>query len=154
LFEYVCIFGSIASFASLHTFYRIAGRCTRRPQSVNVVFLAWASVVAGLSALLIQRTGYRLPAGSEARFLGLAMGTGALVPVAVIFYMLAVRCGKLAPSAMILCLSVGVPIAGSIIFYHETVTPTRAIAVLLALLAVVLVCLDKIDEERKKADVD
>ena len=143
MFEYVCIFGSIASFASLHTFYRIAGRCTRRPQSVNVVFLAWASVVAGLSALLIQRTGYRLPAGSEARFLGLAMGTGALVPVAVIFYMLAVRHGKLAPSAMVLGLSVVVPIVGSIVVYHERVSGSRVIAIVLALAAIVLVSLDK-----------
>ena len=153
MFEYLCIMGSIAGFASLHTFYRIASRRINRPQAVNVVFLACASGMAGLAAALVQHTGYRLPAASEARFLGLAMGTGSLVPIAVIFYMLAVRCGKLAPSAMILCLSVSVPILGSIFFYHERVTPIRAIAILLALVAVVLVCLDRMAEERKKADV-
>ncbi len=150
---YAFIFVSIVSFAGLHTAYRIAGRRKCRPEAVNAVFMMWASLAALVTAVVVQPQGFHFTDGAALRFAALAVITGALVPLAVMFYMAALRVGKMAPSAMVIGLSVTVPIFGSILLFGEKLTAVRWVAIALALCSILLLWLDKRADEKDGADV-
>jgi len=148
---YIAIFFSILSFAALHTIYRIAGRQKCRAEAVNAAFMVSASVSACVIGAIVQPRGFHLPAVSLVRLALLAAITGAMVPLAVAFYMAALKVGKLAPSAMIIGLSVTVPIFGSILLFGEKLTLPRGVAIGLALCSIVLLWLDKRSEDGRSS---
>lgn len=94
-----------------------------------------------------------MPPEYRAKFIILAIGLGSLVPVDIVCYTLALKYGKLAPSATTMSLSSVIPIFGSILIYHEKLTPVRMLAIALAISAIILLWLDKRNDEKESSNV-
>jgi len=153
LIGYAFMLLSIVSFAALHTIYRITGRRKCRVEAVNAVFLSFASAAACVAGAVLQPDGFIVEPEMRIKFVLLAAVTGVMVPLGVLFYMAALKVGKMAPSAMALGLSIIVPIFGSILVFGERLTPSRAAAICLALISIVFLWLDKRGSERSGRDV-
>jgi drug/metabolite transporter (DMT)-like permease len=115
-----------------------------------MLLLLWAAVLTALYTLFINPSGFHhIPA----RVLLIGAAAGVLSSLALFSFQASLRYGKISTSWLILNLSVGVPVAISVIAYGEKVTIGKGFGLLLVLAAILLLWWDKkTDLERTGAD--
>ena len=80
----------------------------------------------------------------------IALPFGVASVIGGIVFLAGVRYGKISTSWLIINLSAAIPAIGSIVFYHEHVSPQRIAVVALAIISVFLLWKDKQSDEAKQ----
>lgn len=142
---YLYLVAGLLCFSLLGICAKIADLRRCRPAALYVMMCASASVIAAISAFSTNpRT-----AGTPAIVAGIAIPCGVSGALAGVALQAGIRYGKLATSWLIINLSAAVPTIGSVVIYHEAISPRRVIALLLMAVSVVLLWKDKQADERK-----
>jgi drug/metabolite transporter (DMT)-like permease len=118
-------------------------RC--RPAPLCAVMYAWAMAAASVFALETGR-GPRAPAGVY----GIAVLFGVSAVIGALALQNGIRYGKISTSWLIINLSAALPAAGSVLVYHEQVSPRKALALVLVAISVFLLWLDKNRDQAKE----
>ena len=140
------MFLALLSFSTLGVFHKVADVKKCRPSALTALLYAASLVMAILLVTLVQRTGGSAPGGVAA----LALPFGMSAAAAILAFQAGIRHGNIATSWLAINLSSGIPTVGSIVFYGEPVQPTKALALLLIPVAMLLLWKDKKDEERRE----
>jgi drug/metabolite transporter (DMT)-like permease len=124
--------------------YKGAQRAGCRADAMTIQLFFWGSVLT---------LGYFTAVSSvEARFdwrlVGIATGASMLSTTAVTTYQKAFQYGKVAPSALIMNLSMLVPFTLSVIFFHEKIKPQQWLALVLMGLSLYCLWLDKAQQDK------
>jgi len=136
---------AVASFGCLGVLHKVADHRQCRPQAINaVLFLAAGSVLAAITTFKLGAAAWTqvpMPAWWVATACGLCAS------IAILNFQHGVRHGRISTSWLIVNLSTIVPTILSILIYRETVSLRRGIALGLALVALVLLWIDRRKEE-------
>ena len=117
-------------------------RC--RPEAINVFLFLWAGAI--LSGFCLWR-GSGLFLQTPPKALAVAALCGTLASVAILNFQHGIRYGRISTSWLIINLSTIVPTVLSILLYREIVSPRRALSLILAMVALLLLWLDRRRDE-------
>jgi drug/metabolite transporter (DMT)-like permease len=142
---YLFLLSALVGFGLLGIFHKVADHPTCRPRMVTMLLLFWGAVLTGLYTAFFNEKGLHLPRN----VLAIGAAGGILSSLALFAFQASLRFGKISTSWLIINLCVAVPVALSIVVYRESVTPGKAIGMLLVLVAILLLWWDKkLDLER------
>lgn len=136
---------AVVSLGCLGVLHKVADHRRCRPQSINaVLFLA-----AGFALTIVTTFRFGAAAWTQVPLPAwwVATACGLCASVAILHFQHGVRYGRISTSWLIVNLSTIVPTILSILIYRESVSPRRAISLLLALVALVLLWIDRRKEE-------
>jgi drug/metabolite transporter (DMT)-like permease len=142
---YVYILLSLTSFGLIGIFAKFADMKQCRPSAVYAAAYGWALAFSALFIVAARSADFHAP---PAVYI-IALPFGLLSAVGGIVFMAGIRYGKISTSWLIINLSAAIPALGSLIFYHEPVSPRKVAVLLLAALSVFLLWKDKQAEEAK-----
>jgi drug/metabolite transporter (DMT)-like permease len=146
IFPFIALLG----FGLLGIFHKIADHPQCRPRMITMLLLLWAAVLTAIYTLTINPTGFH---HVPLRVIVIGAAAGVLSSLALFSFQASLRYGKISTSWLILNLSVGVPVAISVLAYAEKVTIAKGVGLLLVLAAILLLWWDKKrDLERTGAD--
>jgi drug/metabolite transporter (DMT)-like permease len=142
---YLYLAMAVVSFGCLGVLHKVADHQSCRPQAINaVLFLAAGLALATVTTFKLGAAAWAsvpLPAWTVAAACGLCAS------VAILHFQHGVRYGRISTSWLIVNLSTIVPTILSVLIYTETVSPRRAVSLLLALVALILLWIDRRKEE-------
>ena len=142
---YLFLLSALVGFGLLGIFHKVADHPTCRPRMVTMLLLFWGAVLTGLYTAFFNAKGLHLPG----KVLAIGAAGGVLASLALFAFQASLRFGKISTSWLIINLCVSVPVALSIVVYRESVTPGKAVGMLLVLAAILLLWWDKkLDLER------
>ena len=136
---------SIAGFSLIAVGAKFADLKRCRPVPLCALTYAWAMAAASLFALGTGR-GPQAPA----QVYGIAVLFGVSSVIGILALQYGIRYGKISTSWLIINLSAAVPAAGSVLVYHEQVSPRKALALVLVAVSVFLLWLDKNRDQAKE----
>lgn len=136
---------AVVSFGSLGVLHKVADHHRCRPQAINAVLFLAAGLV--LTVVTTVRLGIEAWTAVPSRAWLVAGACGLCASVAILHFQHGVRHGRISTSWLIVNLSTIVPTILSILIYGETVSPRRAVSLALALVALVLLWIDRRQEE-------
>ena len=142
---YLYILLSLTSFGLIGIFAKIADTKLCRPSAVYTLAYAWALIFSALLVVAVRGADFRAP--SELYWIALPFGV--MSALGGIVFMAGIHYGKISTSWLIINLSAAIPAAGSLLFYHEPVSPRKVAVLLLAAISVFLLWKDKQAEEAK-----
>jgi drug/metabolite transporter (DMT)-like permease len=134
---------SVAGFSLIAIAAKFADLKRCRPAPLCALIYAWAMAASGLFALGTGR-GLRAPV----EVYGIAFLFGVSSIIGILALQNGLRYGKISTSWLVINLSAALPAAGSVLVYHEQVSPRKALALALVVVSVILLWLD---ENRDKA---
>ena len=143
---YFYILLSLTSFGLIGIVAKIADTKQCRPSAVYASAYGWALAFSTLFIVAVRNADFHAPPAVY----WIALPFGVLSAVGGIVFMAGIRYGKISTSWLIINLSAAIPAAGSLIFYHEPVSPRKVAVLLLAALSVFLLWKDKQAEEAKR----
>jgi drug/metabolite transporter (DMT)-like permease len=143
---YLHLLLAVASLGMLGVLHKVADHRGCRPQAINLLLFLCASLLLGLAAS-IRYSPLSLLA-VPGRVLAIGAICGMCAGLAILNFQHAVRFGKFSTSWLLINLSMAVPTALSILIYREQVTPKRALSMTLTVAALVLLWIDRRQEER------
>ena len=146
---YLYILLSLTSFGLIGIFAKMADLKQCRPPAVYTLAYAWALVFSAL--LVVAARGAQFATPPAVYWIALPFGVSSAL--GGIVFMAGVRYGKISTSWLIVNLSAAIPAAGSLIFYHEPVSPRKMAVLVLAVASVFLLWKDKQAEEARLAQV-
>ena len=135
---------SIVGFSLIAVGAKFADLKKCRPVPLCALIYGWAFVAANLFA---WQTGRGLRAPTEVY--GIAFLFGISSVIGILALQNGIRYGNISTSWLIINLSAALPAAGSILIYHEQVSPRKALALALVVVSVFLLWLDKNREQAK-----
>ena len=143
--NYVYLVLAVISLGLLGVLHKVADHRTCRPEAINVFLFAWAALILGAASILRlwPKTALAVPPAA----LWVAAVCGACASVAILYFQRAVRHGRISTSWLIINLSAIVPTLLSIGIYREQISPRRGISLLLALAALLMLWLERRQEE-------
>lgn len=130
---------ALLSFSTLGVFHKLADVKKCRPSAITALLYLWSLAFAFLLLTTVQRATPAAPATVVS--IGLPFGVSAAV--AILAFQAGVRHGNIATSWLAINLSSGIPTVGSILIYDEPVSLTKAIALSLIPVAMLLLWKDK-----------
>lgn len=142
---YIYILLSLTSFGLIGIFAKIADAKQCRPSAVYTLAYAWALVFSAVFVVVARGGSFHVPSAVY----WIALPFGVMSALGGIVFMAGIRYGKISTSWLIINLSAAIPAAGSLVFYHEPVSPRKVLVLLLAAVSVFLLWKDKQDEEAK-----
>jgi len=147
---YIFPFVALLGFALLGIFHKMADHPDCRPRIITMLLLLWAAVLTAAYTVFVNPSGFHnLPP----KVIVIGAAAGVLSSLALFSFQASLRYGKISTSWLILNLSVGVPVAISVVAYDEKVTIGKGVGLLLVLGAILLLWWDKkTDLERTGAD--
>lgn len=148
--NYIFPFIALLGFGLLGIFHKVADHPACRPRMITMLLLLWAAVLTALYTLFINHSGFHhIPL----RVILIGAAAGVLSSLALFSFQASLRYGKISTSWLILNLSVGVPVAISILAYGEKMNIAKGFGLFLVLIAILLLWWDKkTDLERTGAD--
>ena len=142
---YLYILLSLTSFGLIGIFAKIADTKRCRPSAVYTLVYAWALVFSALLVVVARGANFRVP--PEVYWIALPFGV--MSALGGIVFMAGIHYGKISTSWLIINLSAAIPAAGSLLLYHEPVSPRKVAVLLLAATSVFLLWKDKQAEEAR-----
>lgn len=143
--RYLYLVMAVASLGMLGVLHKIADHRRCRPEAINVFLFLWAGAILS-SFCLLRGSGLFLQTPPKA--LAVAALCGTLASVAILNFQHGIRYGRISTSWLIINLSTIVPTVLSILLYREIVSARRALSLILAMVALLLLWLDRRREER------
>jgi drug/metabolite transporter (DMT)-like permease len=144
---YLNLLLAVASLGMLGVLHKVADHRGCRPQAINLLLFLCASLLLGVAASI--RSGPAAVFSLPGRVLAIGAMCGICAGLAILNFQHAVRFGKISTSWLLINLSMAVPTALSIFIYSEQVTPKRALSMIPTVAALVLLWIDRRQEERK-----
>jgi len=137
---------AVVSFGLLGVMHKVADHRGCRPEGANFVLFGGAAFLI-LSATVFQ---YGWAKALDVPLAGwvVATGCGFLSSLAILNFQHGVRFGKISTSWLIINLSTALPTVLSILIYHETVSMRRALGLVLAVVALLILWLERTREEK------
>lgn len=139
------MFLSLVCFSSIGICCKIGDFLKCRPNALIALMALWSFTL--VSGTVLHSTGsLAVPAAVAA----VAIPCGIFGGIAVLSMQRGVRYGKVSTSWLAINLSAAIPTVASILLYKEPLTTTKAIALLLIPVSMLLLWKDKKDEEERK----
>jgi drug/metabolite transporter (DMT)-like permease len=145
--RYLHLLLAVGSLGTLGMLHKVADHRRCRPQAINLLLFLCASFMLGLTAFI--RSGPAAVFALPGRVLAIGAMCGMCAGLAILNFQHAVRFGKISTSWLLINLSMAVPTALSIVIYREQVTPKRGLSMTLTVAALVLLWIDRRQEERQ-----
>jgi len=143
--SYLHLLLAVVSLGMLGVLHKVADHRRCRPQAINLLLFFCATLLLGLTASL--RSGPAAILALPGRVLAVGAMCGICAGLAILNFQHAVRFGKISTSWLLINLSTAVPTVLSIFIYREQVTPRRALSMTLTVAALVLLWMDRREEE-------
>jgi drug/metabolite transporter (DMT)-like permease len=146
MIAYVHLIVAVAALGLLGVFHKIADHRRCRPEAINLMIF----VVAAVTMFAASLVGFG-PAGMVAIPAAAwitALVCGFLASFATLQFQHGIRHGKISTSWLVINLSTALPTVLSIVLYKEAVTPRRALGLFLAVVALLILWLERAREER------
>ena len=134
----------LLSFSALGVLHKLADTKHCRPSAITVLLAFSSLVFAGL--LLLARS-HTLTAPPTVIWIALPFGVSAML--AILAFQAGIRHGSIATSWLAINLSAGIPTLGSIFVYGEPVGRWTVVALMLIPVSMVLLWMDKKQQEAK-----
>jgi uncharacterized membrane protein len=134
-----------ASLGMLGIMHKVADHRRCRPEAINLFLFLGAAVVMAVTSLL--RLGPEEAVAIKAVAWLTATVCGFLASVAILSFQHGVRFGKISTSWLIINLSTALPTVLSIVIYREAVNARRAVGLILAVVALLVLWLERVREE-------
>ncbi len=147
---YLYILLSLTSFGLIGIVAKIADMKQCRPSAVYASAYGWALGFSALSIVAVRGAHFHAPPPVY----WIALPFGVLSALGGIVFMAGIRYGKISTSWLIINLSAAMPAVGSLVFYHEQVSPRKVAVLVLAAVSVFLLWKDKQAEEAKRELAD
>ena len=142
---YLYLAGAALSLGLLGVFHKVADHRQCRAEAVNLFLFLFAGAL--MASWSVSRSGIpQLIAVPRVAILT-AAGCGLLTSLAILYFQRGIRHGKISTSWLVINLSTIVPTTLSILIYQEAVSPRRAVALGLSLVALALLWLDRRRQE-------
>lgn len=143
---YFYILLSLSSFGLIGIVAKFADMKQCRPSAVYAAAYGWAVAFSALLIIAVRNANFHTPP----TIYFIALPFGVLSALGGIVFMAGIRYGKISTSWLIINLSAAIPAAGSLVFYHEPVSPRKVTVLVLAAVSVFLLWKDKQAEETKR----
>lgn len=141
---HIFMFLGLLSFGLLGVFHKLADVKEASPKAITAV-LYLASLVFVLIALTaIQKD---TPFARDGRVLAIGLPFGLSAGVAILAFQAGIRHGGITTSWLVINLSSAIPTVASILIYKEAVTPTKAVALILIPIAILLLWKERRDSD-------
>ena len=116
-----------------------------KPYAVYTMAYGWSLLFSVLFVIMFRHANFHIPSVVYA----IALPFGLAGALAGIAFMSGIRYGKISTSWLIINLSAALPAAGSVIFYHEHVSPRKILVLILASASLFLLWKDKKSDEKR-----
>jgi drug/metabolite transporter (DMT)-like permease len=144
--SYAYLLMAVASLGMLGVMHKVADHRRCRPAAINFVIFLGAAIA--MFCISIWQLGpasvLRVPAVAWIT----ALGCGFLASFATLNFQHGIRHGKISTSWLVINLSTALPTVLSILIYGEAVSVRRAVGLLLAMLALLILWLERAHEVR------
>lgn len=147
---YIYILLSLTSFGLIGIFAKIADNKGCKPQAIYTLAYIWSALFSAASVVLFRGGHFSVPSTVYL----IALPFGAISVVAGMVFMAGIRYGKISTSWLIINLSAAIPAVGSVLLYHEPVSPRKIAVLVLAVISVLLLWKDKQVDEARQADMN
>jgi drug/metabolite transporter (DMT)-like permease len=137
------------SLGMLGVFHKVADHRQCRPEAVNLFLFLFAGLLMATWSVALSGLPQLIAVPRVA--LLTAAACGLLTSLAILFFQRGIRYGKISTSWLVINLSTIVPTVLSIALYQEAVSPRRALALSLSLVALALFWLDRRRQEAAEA---
>jgi drug/metabolite transporter (DMT)-like permease len=143
---YIYLVMAVASLGTLGVVHKVADHRRCKPEAINfVIFLAAAICMFAVSIWRFGPAGVlQIPAVAWTT----AVVCGFLASFATLNFQHGIRHGKISTSWLVINLSTALPTVLSILIYHEAVSARRALGLVLAVVALLILWLERVQEER------
>lgn len=140
---YAFLLMAVGSFGMLGVAHKIADHRGCRAEAINVFLFLGAAIAMALISLTSGHRFDTVPAIASAT----ALCCGFLASLAILNFQHGIRYGKISTSWLVINLSAALPTVLSIILYHEGVSARRAAGLGLAIVALLLLWLERRRDE-------
>ena len=139
--------GALVSFSLIGIAAKIADTKHCRPAAMYSLVYLWALVLVAFWCVTARGAAFAVPA----LVWRVAIPFGMCAALAGIAFQIGIRYGKISTSWLVINLSAAVPTVGSVLLYHEPVSPRKLLVLLLVTLSMLLLWKDKKADERNNA---
>jgi len=148
---HIFMFLGLLSFGLLGVFHKLADVREASPKAITAV-LYLASLVFVLVTLVATQKG--TPLVGDGRILAIGLPFGLFAGIAILAFQAGIRHGDITTSWLVINLSSAIPTVASILVYKEAVTPTKAIALILIPIAILLLWKERRESDRRRRPTD
>jgi drug/metabolite transporter (DMT)-like permease len=145
------MFLGLLSFGLLGVFHKLADVKEASPKAITAV-LYLASLVFVLITLIATQKG--TPFTGDGRILAIGLPFGLFAGIAILAFQAGIRHGDITTSWLVINLSSAIPTVASILIYKEAVTPTKAVALILIPIAILLLWKERRESDRRRRTID
>lgn len=142
---YAFLMLAVVALGLLGVLHKVADFRGCRPEAINLFLFLGAASLMWIAVFLRLGTDVGLPLV----LVGVGAACGLLASLAILNFQRGVRYGKISTSWLIINLSTALPTILSLIIYHERLSPRRTFGLLLAVVALVVLWLDRRREEQE-----
>jgi drug/metabolite transporter (DMT)-like permease len=146
MIAYVYLIVAVAALGLLGIFHKVADHRRCRPEAINLMIFLVAAAMTFVVSLVRFGPGGVLAIPPVAWVTALVCGF--LASFATLQFQHGIRHGKISTSWLVINLSTALPTVLSIVLYKEAVTPRRILGLLLAIVALLILWLERAREER------
>jgi drug/metabolite transporter (DMT)-like permease len=143
---YVFLIMAAASLGMLGVMHKVADHRRCRPEAINLFLFLGAAIV--MAVITLWRLGPAKAFVIPSVACLTATACGFLASLAILSFQHGVRFGKISTSWLIINLSAALPTVLSIVIYREAVSVRRALGLALAVVALLILWLERTREER------
>jgi drug/metabolite transporter (DMT)-like permease len=133
----------LLSFSALGVLFKVADTKSCRPSAINMLLYMWSVLIA--ATLTTAQTG---SAAGPVPVVAIALPFGMAASVGTLALQAGIRYGNISTSWLAINLSAFIPTLGSVLLYHEPVSPLKVVALFLIPISMVLLWKDKLIAER------
>jgi drug/metabolite transporter (DMT)-like permease len=148
---HIFMFLGLLSFGLLGVFHKLADVKEASPKAITAV-LYLASLVFVLVTLVATQKGP--PFTGDGRILAIGLPFGLFAGIAILAFQAGIRHGDITTSWLVINLSSAIPTVASILIYKEAVTPTKAVALILIPIAILLLWKERRESDRRRRTID
>jgi drug/metabolite transporter (DMT)-like permease len=148
---HIFMFLGLLSFGLLGVFHKLADVKEASPKAITAV-LYLASLVFVLITLIATQKG--TPFTGDGRILAIGLPFGLFAGIAILAFQAGIRHGDITTSWLVINLSSAIPTVASILIYKEAVTPTKAVALILIPIAILLLWKERRESDRRRRTID
>lgn len=145
------MFLGLLSFGLLGVFHKLADVKAASPKAITAI-LYLASLVFVLITLVATHEG--TPFTGDGRVPGIGLPFGLFAGIAILAFQAGIRHGDITTSWLVINLSSAIPTVASILIYKEAVTPTKAVALILIPIAILLLWKERRESDRRRRTID
>src|SRR6478672_3772426 len=136
---YAFLIAAIVAFGTLGIFHKVADHPDCRPKMTALLLHFWGGVLSVIYISVADHHGFHFPRAVVL----IGSCTGLIAALTLFIFQTGLKFGKISTSWLIINLTTAVPILISIVVFHEKLSASKGVGVLLVFAAIVMLWLDK-----------